>query len=224
MRVAIMQPYLFPYGGYWRLLTECDTFVVFDCVQFPRRGRVHRCEIAPQTWLTLPLAPAPRAALIRDMTFANNAPALMARQVSRLPWATPRDTALRREVLGLLEAPTGNLVDLLETGLRLVAQALGARATILRSSSLGVSPDLRRQDRVIEIARRLGATHYLNAPGGRALYDAESFARHGLTLEFLPDYTGDIPSMLRALFERPIDEIAHDIRQSAPGDGMAAEP
>ena len=214
MRVAIMQPYLFPYGGYWRLLTESDTFVIYDCVQFPRRGRVHRSEIAPQKWLTLPLEPAPRSALIRDISFAQDAPSRMSRQMLRLPWMANRDTALRREVFSLLEAPSGRLVDLLEAGLRLMATAIGARVTILRSSTLSVPACFRRQDRVIEIARRLGASHYLNAPGGRSLYDAESFARRGLTLEFLPTYEGELRWMLKALFERPIDAIASDILQA----------
>ena len=218
MRVAIMQPYLFPYGGYWRLLTECDAFVIFDCVQFPRRGRVHRSEIAPGTWLTLPLDPAPRSTLIRDMRFAADARERMARQLARGGWASRCDTQVRRDVLTLLEAPSGSLVDLLEQGLRLVGTAIGARARILRSSSLEVPPELRRQERVIEIAHRLGATHYMNAPGGRALYDAQSFARHGMELEFLPPYEGELRFMLNALFERPIADIAADIRRTGlPG-------
>ena len=40
-----MQPYLFPYAGYFRLLSQVDEFVIYDCVQFPRRGRVHRTEV-----------------------------------------------------------------------------------------------------------------------------------------------------------------------------------
>ena len=60
MRVAVMQPYFYPYMGYFQLLAAVDLFVVFDSVQFPRRGRVHRCEVpdglSGARWLTLPLA------------------------------------------------------------------------------------------------------------------------------------------------------------------------
>jgi len=73
-RVAVMQPYFFPYAGYFRLFTHVDEFVIFDCVQFPRRGRVHRCEFVAANgtleWLTLPLARQSRDVLIRDLEFA----------------------------------------------------------------------------------------------------------------------------------------------------------
>ena len=41
-RIAVMQPYFFPYLGYFRLFSQADEFVIYDCVQMPRRGRVHR--------------------------------------------------------------------------------------------------------------------------------------------------------------------------------------
>ena len=40
--MAIMQPYFIPYAGYFRLFAASDLFVIYDCVQFPRRGWVHR--------------------------------------------------------------------------------------------------------------------------------------------------------------------------------------
>ena len=56
---AVMQPYFFPYAGYFRLFAASDLFVIYDCVQFPRRGWVHR-NLLPdasgsERWLTLPL-------------------------------------------------------------------------------------------------------------------------------------------------------------------------
>ena len=67
MRVAVMQPYFYPYAGYFRLFAAADCFVVLDCVQFNRRGRVHRAQLldARGGWLTLPLARQPRESLLR---------------------------------------------------------------------------------------------------------------------------------------------------------------
>src|SRR5262244_1544533 len=77
--VAIMQPYFVPYAGYFRLYAASDLFVVYDCVQFPRRGWVHRNRLVDRTgalrWLTLPLAKAPRDILIRDLRFTSDAEA-----------------------------------------------------------------------------------------------------------------------------------------------------
>jgi hypothetical protein len=60
----------------------------------------------------------------------------------------------------------------------------------MRSSALDLPPSLRGQDRILEIARRLRARRYVNAPGGRSLYDAATFDGAGVELRFLPDYAG----------------------------------
>jgi hypothetical protein len=63
---AIMQPYFLPYAGYFRLFAATDLFVVYECVQFPRRGWVHRNQLVntagAERWLTLPLEKVPIAA------------------------------------------------------------------------------------------------------------------------------------------------------------------
>ena len=60
--IAVMQPYFVPHAGYFRLFAASDLFVVFDCVQFPRRGWVHRNRLPDAQgrarWLTLPLSKA----------------------------------------------------------------------------------------------------------------------------------------------------------------------
>jgi hypothetical protein len=60
---------------------------------------------------------------------------------------------------------------------------------VVQSSSLGIPSSFRGQDRIIEIARRLGARTYVK-PGGRNLYDHDAFARAGIELRFLSDYSG----------------------------------
>src|SRR5437764_15470200 len=83
--VAIMQPYFVPYAGYFRLLAASDLFVIYDCVQFPRRGWVHRNQIPDAhgraAWLTLPLAKAPQEVLIRDLAFPEAAEAMLAERL-----------------------------------------------------------------------------------------------------------------------------------------------
>lgn len=45
MKVAIMQPYFFPYIGYWQLIHAVDRFVLFDDAQYMRHGWVNRNRI-----------------------------------------------------------------------------------------------------------------------------------------------------------------------------------
>lgn len=45
MTIGIMQPYLFPYIGYWQLINIVDTFVIYDNIQFSKKGWFHRNNI-----------------------------------------------------------------------------------------------------------------------------------------------------------------------------------
>ena len=95
---------------------------------------------------------------------------------------------------------------------RLVAELLGLQATLVRSSSLAIDQALKGQDRVLAIVQALGGQRYLNPPGGRALYEAEAFARRGLTLDFLPDYSGPHLCLLPTLLEAPsLDALRADV-------------
>ena len=168
--VAIMQPYFIPYAGYFRLFAASDLFVIYDCVQFPRRGWVHRNKMPAadgrECWLTLPLAKMPRDVRIRDLSFSADAGAILQERMRRIPLlASPRQPA--PEILESLKHVVGAPVDYLERLLREIVSCLGLRWHTIRSSSLDLPDSLHGQDRIIEIARRLGATRYVNAPGGR---------------------------------------------------------
>jgi hypothetical protein len=212
-----MQPYLFPYAGYFRLLALADHFVLYDCVQFPRRGRVHRCEVPGPTaaveWLTLPLARQPRDVLIRDLAFAPAARTTWDARLARLPWLHSANGPGAERVRELLFGPLPSVIDYLESSLRLVAELLRLQVAITRSSTLRIGRSLHGQERVIAIARSVGATSYVNAPGGRGLYDAQDFAASGLELVFLPEYTGRFRYLLPALMSCPLDEIASDVHR-----------
>jgi len=201
--VAVMQPYFFPYVGYFRLLAAAETFVIFDDVQFPRRGRVHRCEVpgphGALEWLTLPLARQPRETLIKDIVFTAGARDILDQRLKRLCWLADARGPWADRVRAHLYRPLDNLVGFLEAGLRLVAEALDLRPRIVRSSSFAVDPHLCGQDRVIALVHRLGGRTYVNAPGGRALYQDEAFSRAGLELKFLVPFAGSGCSILPAL-------------------------
>lgn len=214
-RVAVMQPYFFPYAGYFRLFAAVDHFVIFDCVQFPRRGRVHRTQVPGPAggieWLTLPLARQPRDVLIREIGFAADARARFDRRLERYPWLSAGSGPTAENVRDLLFGALGSAIDFLEAGLRLVVGELGLEAEISRSSELGLSPSLRGQDRVIAAATAVGATTYVNAPGGRSLYTPEPFERRGLELVFLSPYEGRFPQLLPALLAETPASIREDV-------------
>jgi hypothetical protein len=218
-RVAVMQPYFFPYAGYFRLFCELDEFVLFDCVQFPRRGRVHRSEVpgpnGATEWLTLPLSRQPRDVLIRDLTFAPNAREQFDARLERYAWVRSVKGAAAERIRAFLFAPLTSVIDYLEEGLRLTVEILGLNTKITRSSRFALPPSLRGQSRVIAVAQSAGATHYLNPPGGRSLYDPLAFEREGLQLSFLPPYQGQFLYLLPALMTIEAGVIREDIRATA---------
>lgn len=225
MRVAVMQPYFVPYAGYFRLFSAADRFIAFDCVQFPRRGWVHR-NMLPDAegrpgWLTLPLRKAEREARIADLAFREDAPATMHERMRRFPCLQARGGRTDPLVRAVEEAG-GDVVDYLLRLLRLSCERLDLPFDVIRSSELGLDPALRGAARIRAAMAAVGATEYVNAPGGRGLYSGDDFARHGKALRFLPPYDGPKDSILhRLLTERPADvaaEIRGQVRLEEPDD------
>jgi len=216
--VAIMQPYFAPYGGYWRLLAGSDLFVIYDCVQFPRRGWVHRNRLpdakGEAQWLTLPLAPAPFDARIEDMVFASDATERMTDRVRAFPSLARLNPATDR----LLHAAplTGPFVDYAARQIEVACELLGVACRVIRSSALQIDPQLKAQDRILAILQAVGASDYLNAPGGRDLYQPDAFAAQGLGLHFLDDYVGPSWSLLHRLSSEPLDALRTDIVGQTP--------
>jgi hypothetical protein len=66
---------------------------------------------------------------------------------------------------------------------------------------------LRGQDRILEVVRLLGGTRYINAPGGRDLYDAAEFERRGVKLEFLTPFAGRTNSVLYEVCFHPLPAL-----------------
>ncbi|HZR02056.1 MAG TPA: WbqC family protein [Burkholderiales bacterium] len=213
-----MQPYFMPYAGYFRLLAVADIFVAFDCVQFPRRGWVHRNRLSDsagtEKWLTLPLLKSDRdSTRICDLCFRKEAQEEWLAEIMRFPSLVDlrkRGGDLAKISFELSDRP----VDYIIRGLQWSARTLGLDRPIVRSSDLAIEPTLKAQERIIEVVRRVGGHEYINAPGGRAIYSKEAFDAAGIKLHFLSDYVGKFSSVLeRFVFESP-DTIRAEIERN----------
>jgi len=215
MRVSIMQPYFFPYAGYYRLFAASDVFVVLDCVQFPRRGWVHRNKLknvnGELQWLTLPLVKSNRdTTRICDLAFSDDAPGQFNTLRRKFPCLEDLDSA-EPALAEILSDFSVSPVEYLVRSLEWVTERLNLKRPIILSSSLQIPGHFKAQDRIMEIAKRVQATHYINAPGGRDLYDHEAFESSGLCLDFLSDYSGSYDSMLQRLLSENTKKIEDEI-------------
>lgn len=213
--IAVIQPYFFPYAGYYRLFAASDVVVMFDCVQFPRRGWVHRnrFELAngETDWLSLPLAKPAYDARIAALRFPPDATQRLDAAVRRFPALDGARKSGHAIMKRMFDFSNENVTDYLCDQIRDVTQTLGIERPMLRSSTLDIDPELRAQDRVLAIVTALGGTRYVNPSGGRELYDRESFARAGVDLQFLTPYGGSMESMLARLLAQPPDDISGEI-------------
>ena len=189
MRVAIVPPYLFPYIGYFQLIAAVDQFVIYDTVKYTKKGSINRNRFlrdgAPVVF-TLPIEKDSDQLDIRERRVAAcfNAEKLCGKfaQAYRCAPYLSETMPLVEEVL-FYRADT--LFGHLRHGLARSCAHLGIDTPIRASSEIEGSTDLRRQDRVLDICERLGATTYIDAIGGMGFYEPPAFARCGLTLRFL---------------------------------------
>lgn len=188
-----MQPYLFPYLGYFQLIAHADLFVIGDDYPWVRAGWINRNRLLDRgraRMFTLPVVAAPASTPIGERVLAPQYPAERKRLLGRLRHAYAR-AAHAPEVLPLIEQwlppDESRLLPVLLHALHGVCDYLGVTTPRLLSSR---QPDTghRGPERVVRLVRAFGGTRFLNPPGGRAIYRREDFAAGGIDLAFLePD-------------------------------------
>lgn len=214
MRIAVMQPYFLPYAGYFRLMQDVDAFVVYDSVQFPRGGWVHRNRLlradSTPDWLTLPLASAGLATRIGEIAFHARAREFWPQRLRRFPACLqPRGDAAR--LAGEIAELPATPMELLLHTLRATAETLGLTTPFLLASELNLPNPTGRLESLLAICHVLGAREFVNAPGGRRLYHPDSFTSRGITLRFLPEYRGGVTSILQRLHDESAASLRREI-------------
>lgn len=183
-----MQPYFFPYQGYFNLINQVDKFVILDDVQFNRRGWVHRNKLYnfnnELSWLTLPLKKKPRdTTLIKDIEFVPNIYYEFKKQLYKFPKfkniQNVNDLVLNT-MLNFQKPAIEYLIENLSTVLKI----LRIQTIITRASELNLVKEDDYQLNIINIVTKLGGSHYINLPGGKNLYDENKFNAYNLKLSF----------------------------------------
>lgn len=189
MKVGIMQPYFFPYIGYWQLLNAVDKYVVYDDVNYIKNGWINRNRIlinGQPHWFTLPLDKASPFNLINEINISseNKVKENMLKTLHMAYHKAP----FFNEVFPLVEKTifySLNLSESLFFSIQEITKYLGIRTELILSSTLNKDNTLKGKNKVLSICKLLNADVYLNAIGGQDLYDKQEFQEHDLKLEFL---------------------------------------
>lgn len=195
MKLGIMQPYFFPYIGYWQLMNAVDTYVIYDDVNFIKGGWINRNRIllnGEVKYFNVPMLGASPFKLINEV-FVNNEPVLIKKNLKIIE-AAYKKAPYFHEVYPLIEKVLNcgkdNIAEYITESFKIINNYLDIKTNLIVSSSIDKDCSLKGQDKVISICKILGATEYYNAVGGQSLYSFEDFQNAGLELKFLK--TNDI--------------------------------
>ncbi len=191
MRLAIMQPYFFPYIGYFQLMAAVDHFLIHDDVQWIKGGWINRNRISVhgrEQMLTLPVESGGNNGLICHRKLAadfDRQRERMLRLIREAYQRAPQFDSVFDLVHSIMNHATENACDLIVHSLRQTAVRVGIQTPMTRSSELTKEESLKAEDRVLELCRLCGADHYMNPMGGVDLYSKPRFEEQGIRLSFL---------------------------------------
>ena len=190
MRVSIMQPYFFPYLGYFQLISSSDVFIIYDNIKFTKKGWINRNRIlvnGHDALFSLPLKKASDFLDVRERELSEAFDrAKLLSQFAGAYGKAPQFATAFREISAIVSHPATNLFDYIHNSVIRVCAYLGIRTKIVVSSTLPIEhQNNKAQDKVIALCKALNATEYLNPIGGAELYDRAAFRGAGLDLFFL---------------------------------------
>ncbi len=187
MTLAIMQPYIFPYIGYWQLLEASDTFIIYDDVNYIKQGYINRNSIlirGKPHHFTLKLIGASSYKLINEIELFENNHKLL-KTIFMVYKKAPYFNMVYPIIEDILSNTETNLGKFLGYSIEKISDYLQIKNNIIYSSNMEKDNTLKAQDKIIDISKRLNASHYVNAIGGQEIYDKETFNANNIQLNFI---------------------------------------
>jgi hypothetical protein len=218
MTIAIMQPYVFPYIGYFQLVHAADVFVFYDDVNFINRGWINRNRIlvnGKDNMITIPCKDASQNKLIKDIELADDTKvmqkilATIRMAYAKAPYfkevfpviektllpATEEVPSIALPILNVPVLQRRTIAELAITSVLNICDYLGIKRSFRISSEQYQNRELKKADRLIDICHLEGITHYVNASGGKEIYTKDYFAAQGINLDFLNPEKYEYPQL-----------------------------
>jgi hypothetical protein len=188
-KIGVMQPYFFPYIGYFQLIAAVDQFVIYDNIKYTKKGWINRNRLlarGSETPFSIPLKSNSDSCNIVDKELAPNFESQkLLNRVFDYYHRAPFFSQCFPLIEEILQSEERNLFRFLKYSIGRTCNFLDINTKILTSSEINIDHDLRSQDRVIAICKALNGSVYINSAGGKALYTKDSFEEYDIELKFM---------------------------------------
>lgn len=192
MKIAVMQPYTFPYIGYFQLIHAVDTFVFYDDVNFIKKGFINRNAILvnkERHQFVIPCKGVSQNKAINtiELSFDLKSRSKLLKSIKLAYKKTDNFDIIYPIVEEILrDESLETIADFAIYSVYLVCDYLGITTRLKRSSKdFPISKSLGTSERIIAICKAENATNYINPIGGIELYDKSDFKGQGIDLHFL---------------------------------------
>jgi hypothetical protein len=195
MKIAIMQPYFLPYIGYFQLIDSVDKFVIYDNIEFTRKGWINRNRMlvnGKDEFITLPLKKDSDFLNVNQRQLAdtfNEDRQKLIRKIMECYRKSPQFDAVFPLVEGIFNYTDKNLFSFIYNSVITVCNFLDIKTPITISSGVSIDHHLKSEQKVIAIAKEMKACTYINAIGGIELYSKDTFQQEGIDLQFIKSDT-----------------------------------
>lgn len=189
MKVGIMQPYFLPYIGYFQLIAAVDLFIVYDNIEYTKKGWINRNRMlsnGTDTTFSLPLR--------KDSDYLNVVDRELSSDFNRQKFLNqirgayikaPQFKAVWPLIEKIVMYESSNLFRYIHNSIIEICRYLDINTKICLSSEVPIDHNLKNQDKVISLCQANNATIYINTSGGIDLYSKEAFDGAGLQLNFI---------------------------------------
>lgn len=193
MKLGIMQPYFFPYLGYFSLIKYVDHFVFFDTPQYIVRGWVNRNRILKQdgtaTYIGVPVRKSARETAIKDICINNDEKwkEKIYGQLAVYKKKAPYYKTVIDLMRDILDKKWESLSELNICGIEAVCGALGInrKFDIFSRMDLRIGTINAADEWALQISKSMGYDVYVNPPGGKSFFDIEKYTAQNIKVEFL---------------------------------------
>jgi len=191
MKVGIMQPYFLPYIGYFQLIQSVDRFVIYDNIQFAKKGWINRNRIlvnGKDEFITIPLKKDSDYLDIDKRyladTFEPDSQKIL-RRIKESYRKAPHFDIVYSIIEDVINYKDRNLFFFLFNSVRSICAYLEINTEFIVSSSVDIDHSLRAEEKVLAIAVKMNADTYVNPIGGLDLYSKDNFRTYNVDLKFI---------------------------------------